>query len=93
MGKNNKFDGAEDAQEMTLEEAKAYRASLNAPKSEQKREQDRREDFRKFWAENKSKYGKDKELEEVLWLHLKAIKQDNSEDFEAGLNHFGLTKN
>ena len=78
--------------EMSVEEARAYRAALASSKAPTKKESDRREDFRKFWAESKSKFGKDKDIEEVLWVHLKAINKDNSADFEAGISHFGLTK-
>ena len=92
MAKNKSQDISEESEEMSLEEARAYRANLAALKSAPKREDERREDFRKFWAENKAKYGKEKDLEQVLWLHLKAINKDNSDSFEAGLSHFGLTK-
>lgn len=78
--------------EMSLEEAKAYRASLNKPKAEQLTEKQVREQFRIFWAQAKAAYGKAKDLEEILWLHLKAAKLDSPEKFEAGLAHFGLKK-
>lgn len=78
--------------EMTLQEAKAYRASL-APKDDQKlAEHEKREQFRLFWAENKYKYGKAKDLEHILWEHLKSAKLSEPKDFEAGLTHFGLKK-
>lgn len=78
--------------EMTLDESKAYRASL-APKDDKKLEDhEKREQFRLFWAENKYKYGKAKDLENILWVHLKSAKLDAPEDFEAGLTHFGLKK-
>lgn len=78
--------------EMTLDESKAYRASL-APKDEQKLDDhEKREQFRLFWAENKYKYGKAKDLENILWVHIKSAKLDSPKDFEAGLAHFGLKK-
>jgi hypothetical protein len=79
-------------QDMTLEEAKAYRASLHKPAPVVFNEQDRKEQFRIFWAREKSKYGRPKELEKALWLHLKSIGMDSQEQFEAGLQHFGLKK-
>ena len=79
-------------EEMTLAEAKAFRASLNKPKAIELSNEQIREEFRKFWAQEKSKYGKSRDLEEILWLHLKAIKKASPEQFEAGLNHFGLKK-
>lgn len=78
--------------EMTLQEAKAYRASL-APQDDKKLDDhEKREQFRLFWAENKYKYGKAKDLENILWVHIKSAKLDNPKDFEAGLAHFGLKK-
>lgn len=81
-----------DDEEMTLEEARAYRAARHAAKAPSLSEEQKKEQFRLFWALEKTKYGRPKELEEILWLHLKAIKHDAPEKFEAGLKHFGLKK-
>jgi hypothetical protein len=78
--------------EMTLEQAKAYRASLYKPSVKVLSEKEKRESFKLFWATEKSKYGKGKALEEVLWIYLKTIKQDDPGKFEKGLAHFGLKK-
>jgi hypothetical protein len=75
---------------MTLEEAKAYRASLYVPRQIKLSDQQKREQFRIFWAQAKRKYGKTKDLEEILWLHLKASKMDEPDMFAKGLLHFGL---
>lgn len=82
----------ERAEEMTMAEARAYRAALHRPEIVELTEEESREQFRKFWAQQKSKYGKSKDLEEILWLHLKAVKKAMPEQFEAGLDHFGLKK-
>jgi hypothetical protein len=79
-------------QEMSLEEARAYRASLHKPAPKVMNEFQKREAFRIFWASNKAKYGRSKALEKALWLHLKTIKMDNPEQFQDGLFNFGLTK-
>lgn len=79
-------------EEMTMAEAKAWRASLAPLGAKVVSEQEKREAFRVFWAQEKSKYGKKKDLEEILWLHLQATKQDQPEQFEQGLAHFGLKK-
>lgn len=80
-------------EEMSLEEAKAYRASLYKPVARILSEEERREQFKLFWAVSRRKYNKSKkELENVLWVHLKATGNDESEKFEDGLNHFGLKK-
>lgn len=89
MGKK---DFREDKEEMSLEEAKAFRASLAKPEVEVLPEHKRKEEFKKFWASNRSKYNKPKELEEVLWIHLKSAKFDEPAKFEKGLENFGLKK-
>lgn len=82
----------EKKSEMTLDEAKAYRMSLNKKEERKLDDHEKREQFRLFWAENKYKYGKAKDLENILWVHLKSAKLDEPKDFEAGLAHFGLKK-
>ena len=78
--------------EMTLEESRAYRASLHRPVPKVLNEAEKREAFRIFWAGNKSKYGSAKSLEKALWLHLKSIGMDSPESFSDGLFNFGLKK-
>jgi hypothetical protein len=78
--------------EMSLEEARAYRAALHKPAPRVLSEDQKREAFRIFWVGNKAKYGKSKSLEKALWLHLKSIKMDTPEQFSQGLDHFGLKK-
>jgi hypothetical protein len=78
--------------EMTTEEAIAYRASQYKPQAVVLTELQKREQFRLFWAKQKAQYGKPKELEEILWLHLTASKMNDPTQFEAGLKHFGLKK-
>ena len=78
--------------EMSLEEARAYRASLYKPMPKVLNESQKREAFRIFWAANKTKYGKSKALEKALWLHLKTIGMNSPEQFSQGLANFGLTK-
>ena len=90
--KNWKQDKKEKKSEMTLDEAKAYRASRAKAQPVKLEDHEKREQFRLFWAENKYKYGKAKDLEPILWVHLQAVKLDEPKDFEAGLAHFGLKK-
>ncbi len=91
MAKKNQTAEA-PSQEMSLEEARAYRASMYKPTKKKLSAQEKREAFRLFWAVEKTKYGKKKDLEGILWLHLKASKLDEPEQFEDGLRHFGLKK-
>lgn len=89
MAKNDfkKQDG-----ELTVEEARKLRAANHAPAEKPLSNDEKREAFRVFWAQAKSTYRQAKELEQVLWLHLKAINKDHPKDFEAGLENFGLKK-
>ncbi len=90
--KAKKEMASQEVKEMSLQEAKAYRASLYKEQPRKLDDHEKRELFRLFWAENKYKYGKAKDLEDVLWLHLKASKLDDPENFDNGLAHFGLKK-
>ncbi|CAK0741438.1 DUF2934 domain-containing protein [Azospirillaceae bacterium] len=79
--------------EMTLEEAKAYRASLYKPSTRALTEQEKRESFRLFWAKARRKYKQyNHSLEQILWIHLKASGYDTPEKFDQGIEHFGLKK-
>ena len=81
----------ETASEMTLEEARAYRASLHKPEHKEPSLEEKRNQFRMWWAEQKYRFGKGKDLEPILWMHLKAIDHTKPEQFEKGLQNFGLT--
>lgn len=91
MAKEKKVEQMESKQ-MTAEEAKAFRASLYKPEVRTLSDKEKREQFRIFWAKSKKQYGKSKDLEDVIWLHLKSVKMDEPEKFEDGLKHFGLKK-
>lgn len=91
MAKNKEIN-KEESDEASLARSRAYRASLQSPQAAALTEEDKRDQFRTFWAQEKYKYGKSKDLEQILWLHLKAVKMSEPEQFEAGLSHFGLKK-
>ena len=78
--------------EMTTEEANTFRASLYKPIERKLSEKEKREQFRVFWTGARKRYGKPKELEEIIWMHLKSSKLDDPAKFEEGLKHFGLKK-
>lgn len=90
--KESKQELKGSSEEMTLAEARAYRAALHKPVIAELSLEQKREEFRKFWAQNRAKYNKSRDLEQVLWLHLKAVKMESPDKFEAGLAHFGLKK-
>lgn len=96
MAKENKFRRQDPDQssepDMTLEEARAYRASLYKPEEIKLTDAQKRDEFRKFWAEQKYQYGKSKDLEPILWAHFKATQHDDPAKFEDGIAHFGLKK-
>lgn len=92
MSDEKKQEKKEKKQEMSLSEAKAFRASLHKESARKLEEHEKREQFRLFWAENKYKYGKAKDLEPILWAHLKSAKLDDPENFDKGIAHFGLKK-
>jgi hypothetical protein len=89
MAKKERVENMED-KEMTAEESKAFRASLYVPPVKTLSDKEKRELFRVFWTQNRKKYGKSKDIEPILWLHLKAVKMDEPEKFESGIKHFGL---
>lgn len=91
MAKDNRKDRP-DEQEMSLEEASKFRASLNKSTERPLSLEEKREQFRIFWTEEKSKYNKNSMLESVLWEHLKSTKMDSPSDFRKGLEHFGIKK-
>jgi hypothetical protein len=67
----------------------------NAAKKTAKSGKDKQDNyaaFQEYWAAARKSYGRDKDLEEILWPHLKAIGHDSPEKFEAGVQHFGLKK-
>lgn len=91
MAKEKKIQQSPDNQ-MSLEEAKAFRASLYKPQPKPLNEVQKREAFRIFWTSNKAKYGRGRSLEKALWLHLKTIGMNSPEKFAEGLDNFGLKR-
>ena len=51
--------------------------------------EDSREEFRKYFVGLKRKLNLAPELENVIWLHLKAVGMDKKEKFNEGVTHFG----
>lgn len=80
-------------EEMTLEEAKAFRASLYKEADKKPLSQKQKRDaFKIYWVQNKKKYGMTNKLEQVLWLHLVSTNNDSPENFDKGLANFGIKK-
>ena len=87
-----KKEQKQEVMEMSADEARALRAAKHNSLPKKVSELEKREAFRLFWAQEKYKYGREKDLEPVLWVHLKAIKMDSPENFNAGISNFGLKK-
>jgi len=51
-----------------------------------------RDAFSEFWARVRKQYNRPRELETVIWAHIKSSGHDQPHLFEAGLTHFGLRK-
>lgn len=85
----NKKSRVEQIRE-SLDAQKEVPAVQSQPETED--ESQIREEFRQYWAMNRRLYGKARDMEEVLWAHLKAAGFDKPEKFQAGIDHFGLKK-
>lgn len=48
-----------------------------------------RESFRLYFLTIRKKLGLNRDLEEIIWTHLKAIKHDKEELFSDGVRNFG----
>lgn len=92
MAKEKKTQSAAQAVEMSLEEAKAFRASLHKPVKKVLSDEQKREAFRIWWAGHKKTYTTSRQIEKAIWLHLCSIGMNNPEDFEDGLFNFGYKK-
>ena len=59
---------------MSNEEARKFRIAAYKPIAKTLSDQEKKEAFRQFWTKEKYKYDMGKDMEQILWLHLKAIK-------------------
>lgn len=76
-----------------MDEARKARLEIAAKRAARTgKKEDNYSKFQEWWAAERRAYGRDKDLEEILWPHLKAIGHDSPEKFEAGVQHFGLKK-
>ncbi len=82
----------EIVQEKISEARSAKLALIESRKKINKNEEESRVKFQEFWALNKIKYNTQKDIEPILWAHLKAAGFTTPEKFEAGIENFGLKK-
>lgn len=92
MAKKDRYYSDSDSvpQNLGIEDARARRKQAYELSRIDKKNEDSREEFRKFFAQNKLKLELSSSLEDVLWLHFKAYGFDKKESFSAGLKHFGI---
>lgn len=77
--------------EVIREKLEESRQNYAAPQLNSK-ELSAREAFSEFWARVRKQYNRPRDLEAVIWAHLKSSGHDQPHLFEAGLAHFGLRK-
>jgi hypothetical protein len=82
-----------DDLQQRLAEGRALRLKLSQTKNKKETftEKELRTKFEEYWNLNKAKFTEksSKELEEVLWFHLKSSGYSSPEKFEEGIVHFG----
>lgn len=76
-----------ETQEMSPAEMR--RAAHEAKMSTKRVDEATREEFRIYFVELKRKLSLEPEIENVLWLHLKAIGMNKKDKFNDGVRHFG----
>jgi len=82
-----KQEKKEEAKELTPAEMR--RATHEAKVSKKMLTEDSREEFRKYFVGLKRKLNLAPEIENVIWLHLKAVGMATKEKFNEGVTHFG----
>jgi len=53
------------------------------------KERNNRKEFKSYFIRLKRKLKLDSSLEEVIWLHLRAMGFDHKDKFDEGIKHFG----
>lgn len=90
--KMSREEQIEDIQAKMDAAREAKMALIKARQTVKGKDEDSRIKFQEFWALNRKSYGKSKEIEHILWAHLKAIGCDTPDKFADGIANFGLTK-
>lgn len=72
-----------------LSPAEMRRAKHEAKNQEKKAQDASRDEFRIYFVELKRKLNLAPEIEDVMWLHLKAIGMNQKDKFNDGVRHFG----
>ena len=71
--------------------ARKKRIAYSGLTSEKVEDINAREAFRIYFIQLKKKVNLSSDLENIIWLHLKAMKFDKPELFAQGVKHFGYT--
>jgi hypothetical protein len=80
---------AKEKQETPLSGKEMRKAAHEAKMTQVAAIEDSREEFRKYFVALKRQLKLAPELENVIWLHLKAINMDKKDQFNDGVRHFG----
>lgn len=77
----------------SMDKARELKLALNKNRQKvNKNDEETKMKFQEFWAKNKTQYSCPKDIEHILWVHLKAAGYDSPEKFEAGIKNFGFDK-
>jgi hypothetical protein len=76
-------------EEVEMTPAEMRRAAHEAKMAEVAAVEDSRDEFRKYFIGLKKKLDLAPELENVIWIHLRAIGMDKKDQFNDGIKHFG----
>lgn len=82
-----KNEKKENKKELTPREMRIALAEANK-KEETSEAVNVKEEFRIFFARKKEKLSLDKDLEKIIWMHIRSSGHCSPEFFEAGFNHF-----
>tara|TARA_R100000951_G_scaffold114944_2_gene121453 strand:- start:877 stop:1158 length:282 start_codon:yes stop_codon:yes gene_type:complete len=90
MTRKKSAEKTEDKGKARLADAKKKRkAAWEAQQAAENKEENSREEFRKFFVKIRSKLGLSQDMEGVIWTHFKSAGFDKKDKFEEGIKHFG----
>jgi len=80
---------AKKKEELSPREMRLKLSESLVAKSKEMKEDETREEFKKYFTKLKRQIGLTADLEQVIWLHFKASGFDKKEKFDDGIKHFG----
>jgi len=92
MGRKKNPDNKPRDEQIKEKLEAARQVSPVAKKRDAYEESKAKEAFGTWWTAARKSYDRPKDLEDVLWAHLRSTGHDKPELFEKGVEHFGLKK-